>query len=247
MKLLKNRKNKFIFIFILLSFGTIVSLLLFNSSTDNTSNDDIFRKQDIYYTYKCNCFLEENKQASKNQIVFVGDSNVELFQLDNYFDNSDLKVYNRGIGGDTTLSVLGRLKLSVFDLDHSIVVINVGNNDLLLYRNIEDIVLSYATLINEIKTNLPNTKIYCMSVFPINEKCNSDDLLNIDLYNHQVTILNQNLQVLCQNYQTTYVDLYSNVVDENLSLNINLTDDGLHLNKYGFTIWADLMKSYWNK
>ena len=61
----------------------------------------------------------------KGAVVFLGDSITQgWYALANAFPN--LKVANRGIGGDTTRGVLYRLKADALDLDPKAIVLLIG-------------------------------------------------------------------------------------------------------------------------
>ena len=60
-------------------------------------------------------------------------------------------------------------------------------------------------------------------------------------------MINEEIQKLCNEFGCTYIDLHSNLLDENGYLRKNLSDDGIHLNANGFEIWTSLLKPYLNK
>ncbi|PTX99554.1 hypothetical protein DB346_17105 [Verrucomicrobia bacterium LW23] len=73
------------------------------------------------------------RAASKNAVVFVGDSQIGGWKQVNpattSFPSTRL-VVNRGIGGDTSRGVLWRLQEDVLDLQPTALVLLVGGNDL---------------------------------------------------------------------------------------------------------------------
>ena len=82
---------------------------------------------------KVNDFNEYNKCVNKGGIIFVGDSLTDNYNVYEYYKGYD--VYNRGIGGDTTIGLLKRMNESVYDLKPSIVVLLIGINDFELVEN----------------------------------------------------------------------------------------------------------------
>ena len=197
-----------------------------------------------YYEKKCQSFEIQNANLSKGQIVFVGDSITDFYPLDDYYSDLDLSVYNRGIGGDTTDGLLNRMKISLFDLKPSKIILMIGVND--LYgggKNIDYVFENYKTIISQIETNLPETKVYCMSIISQNEKLTQ--LANIDITDkiEKIITLNEKIKNFVQTKTTlSYVDLFSATSDENNRLISSYTDDGIHLNSAGFEVWTSLLK-----
>ena len=164
--------------------------------------------------------------------------------MDNYYTDLSLATYNRGIGGDTTLGVLKRLDVSLFDITPSKIVLMIGINDINGGRTNQEVFDSYKEILNKIKENLPTTQVYCMSLIPI---CDSIlEYISIDLNqrNNQIMQFNQMIEPLVGEYGYTYLNLYELVETSNHCLQNELTDDGLHLNANGFEIWTNLLKPY---
>lgn len=55
---------------------------------------------------------------------------------------------------------------------------------------------------------------------------------------------NEKLQVLADNYDATYIDIYSSLVDEDGFLKEDMSSDGLHLNGFVYFKIADIINSY---
>ncbi|MBO4569717.1 MAG: G-D-S-L family lipolytic protein [Clostridia bacterium] len=204
----------------------------------------LMTKQPSYWQAKYDEFVVENRSAKMGQIVFLGDSITDFCPLENYYSDLSLKTYNRGIGGDTTLGILKRLDVSLFDIRPSKIVLMIGINDINSGRTVDEIAESYSNILNQIKTRLPETQVYCMSVLPMSDKLL--EVVSIDLTerNNQVIALNEKINELANGLGYSYLDLFSLVsTSENLLKN-ELTDDGIHLNNNGFTIWANLVKPY---
>lgn len=217
----------------------IVLLLVFNKKSESTE----LSAHQQYYNTKCDSFYTQNFNLSKNQIVFVGDSITDLFPLDDYFADLDLATYNRGIGGDNTSGLLNRLKVSIFDLKPSKIVLMIGINDVNGNVKSETILANYREILTRIQAELPNTKVYCMSLTPMNMQLSA----NIDVAKSNRTILeiNPQLKTLVESYtNATYLDLFSHVANSDNTLIQAYSDDGIHLNSAGFEIWAKLIKPY---
>ena len=119
-----------------------------------------------YYDVKCQSFSAQNADLAKGQIVFIGDSITDLYALDDHYSDLPLECYNRGISGDTTSGVIDRLKVSLYDIDPSIVVLMIGANDINAGLGEYGMMNRYAQIIDGIYANLPGVELYCMSIIP---------------------------------------------------------------------------------
>ena len=212
----------------------VMSLLLFTFIGEYKK----YNKVKNYWQQKCDSFAVQNSNLSKNQIVFVGDSITDLYPLDDYYTDLNLACYNRGIGGDTTGGVLKRMDVSIFDLQPAKIVIMIGIND----TDVSQVSNNHTKILEQIKNRLPSSEVFVMSVLPISEKVLDYVSIDLTLRNNQVMNYNASLKALADRLDYTYVDLFSLVVDENNCLKLELTDDGVHLNSAGYTIWTNLLK-----
>ena len=200
-----------------------------------------------YYHNKVTSFGVQNANLSEGQIVFIGDSITDLYSLDSYYSDLNRACYNRGIGGDTTQGVIDRLKVSIFDVNPSTIVLMIGTNDIDGGVPNETIIENYKIILSEINKNQPMVELYFVSVIPQNKDLESYTQLNVDKNNNTILTINEEIKKLCDEFGCTYIDLHSNLIDENGYLRKELSDDGIHLNANGFEIWTNLLKPYLNK
>ena len=193
-----------------------------------------------YYDKKLVQFEMENANLAKNQIVFIGDSITDLYHLDDYYQDLPLKTYNRGIGGDVTGCLVNRLKTSLYDLQPSKVVLMIGINDINGGVSKETILENYQNILKGINTNLPTTKLFVMSILPINDLLSG--AVDVDKSNEMVIDINSKIKDRVVSYPYEYLDLFSLVKDENNKLKKEYSDDGIHLNDEGFKVWTNLVK-----
>ena len=196
--------------------------------------------QASYYDKKVAAFAVENANYSKGQIVFIGDSITDLCHLDNYYQDLPKKAYNRGIGGDVTDGVYRRLQVSLYDIEPSEIVLMIGINDINLGKSTDEIVTNYKNILDDIKVHLPTTKLFAMSILPMNEDMGY--FSDIDAQNQKVIAANSRIKPLVEEKEYAYVDLFSNVKNENGRLTKEYSIDGIHLSDAGFKVWADMVK-----
>ena len=198
-----------------------------------------------YYNSKCQAFNLQNFNLTEGQIVFIGDSITDLYPLDEYYADLDLATYNRGIGGDTTSGVLKRLKISLFDIKPSKIVLLIGANDVNGCVEKSKILSNYQEILTKIKTELPETQVYCMSMIPQNLTLETYSTIDVEKTTQTILELNPQIEAMVSNEPNfTYLDLFSLLADSNNMLIETYSDDGIHLNAAGFEVWTSLIKPY---
>jgi len=179
--------------------------------------------------------LFKSLPKSQEEIIFLGDSITDGCEWDELFHNSN--IVNRGIGGDSTQGILNRLNEITSD-QPSKVFIMIGINDLhLLNKKSNDIIENYKTILETIKNDSPNTKIHIQSVLPINST------LIKDANNQDIIQLNTSLKLLAKEKNCIYIDLYSKFCKDG-ELNLDYSNDGIHLLGNGYLFWRDSIKKY---
>lgn len=80
-------------------------------------------------------YADENQELlakgkAKTRLIIFGESRAHMWQVAHPKNWGDFEIINRGIGGETTPQILGRLETDVLALDPDIVVLQMGDNDL---------------------------------------------------------------------------------------------------------------------
>ena len=194
-----------------------------------------------YYDQKCAAFALENANYTKGQIIFIGDSITDGYHLNAHYNDLPLAVYNRGIGGDRTSGVYRRLKVSLYDLAPTKVVLMIGINDINLGLTNDEIMINYAGIISEIKANLPAAQIICESVLPMNKIVEAYGV-NLKKATAQIKDLNGRIKTLAEQNGCLFVDLFPHFADENDELIASYSNDGLHPNENGYAVWTSVLR-----
>jgi len=178
----------------------------------------------------------------KPRVVFLGDSITDGWRLNEYFPDQDF--INRGISGQITGQMLGRMKQDVIDLKPVAVLILAGTNDLArgtLPVPVENDYLMIADLADHY-----HIKVIFASVLPVSDyhkdvnPAYEQTKIRPPIYIHA---LNEWLQSFCSQRNYTYLDYYSAMVDKNGAMQADLADDGLHPNSKGYRIMAPLAQA----
>jgi lysophospholipase L1-like esterase len=192
------------------------------------------------YFAKTNEFKIYNRFAKPKGIVFVGDSLTQRYPLNEFYPG--LHVYNRGIDGDTTVGVLKRLDLSIFDLKPSTVVLQIGTNDLQVEGITKDItIVNIQKIVNAIQTTQPEIRLILVSLYPVN--LSIDKLVNKFIvgprHNEDIKSINQ---AIAKIQGVKFVDVYPHLLNEDKELNMQYSKEGLHLSLAGYAIITPLIR-----
>ncbi|MGE5488863.1 MAG: SGNH/GDSL hydrolase family protein [bacterium] len=173
------------------------------------------------------------------RVVFFGDSITDFWRLNEYFQDRDF--INRGISGQVTGQLLGRMKTDVIDLKPAAVLILAGTND--IARNVPlPVIQGNLTMIADL-ANAYGIKPLFASVLPIhdyNKESNPAYEMSRNRPPATILALNQWIKSFCSARGYVYVDYFSQMVDAAGFLRKELADDGLHPNAMGYRIMAPL-------
>jgi len=178
--------------------------------------------------------------------VFIGDSRTEGFRLysgvkgGTYLTHTGLTVYRVQKGeeviraGEDKLSVLDALKKG----EYGKVYLALGVNEL-GYFNAEDFARVYGKVVDAIRESQPDAAIYVQAIFPVNAaKCQKYGQPYY-VTNEGITEYNAALAEKCAELGVWFVDIPSDLLDENGEALADLSSDGVHFKKNGYTIWLD--------
>lgn len=210
----------------LLTFGILGCQ---NNQKSSIDYEAIFME---HYNERVNLFIEENKTAKDVDVVFLGDSLTEFYDVVKYYP--EFNVLNRGIGGDTSFGVEKRLKESVFDAKPKVTTMLIGaNNQNTLMDNYEKILQSF-------KQNTPDMKVVLLSLTSMTD--------NWGEFNQKAKENNVKIKEYANTYGYEFVDLYNPLLDENTNeLKREYTIDGGHLTDKGYEIVTNQIKPVLNK
>ena len=195
--------------------------------------------QSPIYQHKKNHF--ELLPDTSREIIFLGDSITEWCQWSELFQN--LRIKNRGIGGDRTDGILFRLD-EVLSSSPDKIFIMIGINDLADGISFQKVLENYKVIIQRISAKSPGTKIYIQSLLPVNKQLLAKCYPTLKITGENIRKLNNSLQDLSSKFQLNYVDLYSLFKGDEDQLDERFTYDGLHLNGTGYLIWKSEIERY---
>lgn len=211
----------------------IIFLLAFVSvGYSQQYSDHYYKRKDVF----------ENTLDTENEIIFLGNSITEGGDWNALFP--DINAVNRGISGDVTDGILFRLD-EVTSSKPDKVFLLIGTNDLARGRNMDYVVENTEKIIEQIKRQSPDTKIYLQSILPVNP--NVGDKFSGHKNNHQKIIdTNKRLKELAKTHYITYINLHRPMGNGKMFLKPKYTYDGLHLSKEGYQKWKKILHKYVN-
>jgi lysophospholipase L1-like esterase len=178
--------------------------------------------------------------AVKPRVVFLGDSITDGWRLNEYFPDHDF--VNRGISGQITGQMLGRMKADVTDLQPSAVLILGGTNDLargISLSTIEGNLVMICDL-----ADVHKVKVILSTVLPVSDYHKDAAHPNYEMTRFrppaEIRALNAWMRTFCGQRNYTFLDYYSEMVDASGQMKADLADDGLHPNSTGYRIMAPL-------
>lgn len=165
-------------------------------------------------------------------IVFIGDSHIERFLLNDYFPVT--KIRNRGIGSNTATQVMDRLH-GILQRNPSKLFIQIGINDLAFGYSSDSTFDRIRRLINTVDRS--SVSLHIISLFPTR---GHDGYLN-----EAVRSVNVKLANYCISNNITFINVHPQLVNVG-ELNKDLTGDDCHLNGKGYEILKKVVEPYIN-
>ncbi len=183
--------------------------------------------------------LFETLPTSRHDIIFLGNSITDGGEWSELFQNRHCK--NRGISGDVCDGVLNRLA-TITKGQPAKVFLMIGINDLGRGGNPDTIAAKTRQIVRRIKVESPRTKIFIQSVLPVNDHYGMFESHTARWKDIPVT--NDLLQQIAKEEDVTYIDLFSLFTNAEGKMNIEYSNDGLHLTGKGYEVWRDAVKRY---
>jgi lysophospholipase L1-like esterase len=175
--------------------------------------------------------------AGRPRVVFLGDSITDGWRLNEYFQDRDF--VNRGISGQITAQMLGRMKADVIDLKPAAMMILAGTNDIARGLALPAI-QNNLTMIADL-AQAHNIRPLFASVLPVHDY-NKDRNPAWEMSRRRppatIRALNEWIQSFCRTRGYTYVDYFTPMADPAGFLKKDLAEDGLHPNAMGYRIMA---------
>jgi len=186
-----------------------------------------FKKRDI------------EKFPGKGKILFTGSSSIKFWDsLEE--DMKPLKVLNRGFGGAHISHVINHFNEIVKPYDPKAIVFFCGTNDLTALKTPEETIDDLKKFLSLVEKEIGNIKVYVIGIKP------SIDRLYLD---EEEKFFNSSIKLLAyENAHLEYINVWDSMLNQDgLRMPELYLEDGLHMNKMGYEIWAMLVRDSLSK
>lgn len=227
-----TKRNKIAFILSIISIilvVTIVFILVFEEIPNYYEQKELQEQVKEYYDKKLSLYEKENEEFSDYEVdvAFLGDSLTDGYDLKTYYP--EFVTSNRGIGGETTIGLENRMKVSVYDLKPKVVVLLIGGN------NLDTMFNNYEKLLIGLKENLPDTKIVLLSLTAMGKDWAHK--------NELACFNNIKIKKLADKYNYIFIDIFTPLFDvETGEIYSKYTNDGAHFTSEGYELITSLIK-----
>jgi lysophospholipase L1-like esterase len=190
--------------------------------------------------------LQRAKEAPGDyDIEFIGDSITQGWEGSGKNVWNELgakyKLINFGVGGDRTEHVLWRFEQGQLDgIKAKVAVVMIGTNN--SNKNKDgtdtytdaDILEGVTAIVNQIRQRQPETKILLFAIFPRGKSFNAQ--------RGRLLEINQALARLADGKNISFLDIGSQLIENDGSITVDMMKDALHPGEAGYKIWAGAME-----
>lgn len=193
-----------------------------------------------------------NQNVKKGEILFTGSSLMEQFPVNELLmtNGMDQVIYNRGIGGFTTMDMLEYMEEMVFGTEPSRIFINIGTNDIgSPDYQLEALLERYEEIIVRIQERLPEAEINMMAYYPVNETDKIPEgewgkTAFVTRTNENLNIANAAIENLAAKKGCRFINVNEGLADERGKLKKEYTIEGIHMYANGYQVVLQNLKKY---
>jgi len=197
------------------------------------------KSKDFGELYGQRASLFELLPVDSKDIVFVGNSLTHGCEWSELFGMPNIK--NRGINGDIIEGINQRIGPVLRGKPAKIFLL-VGVNDVSHNLSADSIATAAGKLIDRIRTESPETKLYVQSLLPINNSFRRYK----NIFNKEQVIrdINAKIKAMAEQKGFTWINCRPIFADANDNLDPQFTNDGLHLLGQAYLAWRDFLMPY---
>lgn len=192
------------------------------------------QRPDLNSAARLDRYKKANADAPQGAVIFAGNSITEGWPRTRPDFFSDNNFLGRGISGQTSLGLLLRFRQDVIDLKPSIVIINIGTNDIACnngpyqHQLTFDCIKSMAEL-----ANYHGIKVILSSVLPVKQyKWNT----SVTDAPEKIAALNAAIKAFAVENGFGYIDYFTPMAEPDGALKAAYGNDGVHPNKDGYIV-----------
>lgn len=181
--------------------------------------------------------LEQQSFDSTRQVIlFTGSSSIRGWKnLQQYFPEKN--IVNNGFGGSHMSDLIHYYESLILPFQPAQVFIYEGDNDIASGKAAKDVLKETRTLIKKIKKDLPGTEIVLISAKP--------SLARWKLKEEYGELNELYRRLALKMEHVKYVNIWDVMLDASGEPRKDIfLEDGLHMNKQGYDLWAEKIRNY---
>ncbi|MGZ5254346.1 MAG: GDSL-type esterase/lipase family protein [Flavitalea sp.] len=176
--------------------------------------------------------LDSIEMPKPNSILFVGSSSFRMWN-DVQQDFPQHSIINRGFGGSNLLDVIQYADQIIYPYKPSKVVIYAGENDIAQNKTANEVFDRFRILFGMIRAELKDVPVVFVSIKPSPSR---------ESYLSEVKQANKLIRAyLAKQKNTSYVDVFTPMLNSDGSFKDIYVEDRLHMNRKGYDIWKEVI------
>lgn len=196
-------------------------------------------------------YAEENTlmpplRAGEKRVVFIGNSITECWQTlrPDFFKANGY--VGRGIGGQTSYTLLLRFRNDALNLNPTCIVLGIGGNDIASGDAFYDEDRTFGNIVSMAElAKARGIKIVLASLLPAAEYPWNPAATNVP---DKIDSLNRRIRAYAKANKIPYADYYTPLVHPgDRALPVTFSDDGVHPNSSGYTIMEPVIQAILKK
>lgn len=204
----------------------LIVLISFNATAQNS-----FQKEVDSITIRNDTLWNNNKET----IVFTGSSSIR-FWTDVQERFPKYQILNSGFGGSQTSDLLYHLDKLVLRYKPKQVFIYEGDNDIFERKRPKEIIETIKEVLQRIHTKFPDTEIVLISAKP--------SISRWKLKGKYKRLNKRFSKIALENAKISYADVWDIMLNGRKVRTDIFIEDGLHMNKLGYDLWYERIKSF---
>ena len=185
---------------------------------------------------------DPRREVTEESVCFLGDSLTHIGWWRGWFP--EWVTANQGWGGDMTFNVLKRLG-KITKKKPKVIILLIGGNDVAQGIHPMIIVSKIFEIMDRIRTETPNTKLFVQSVFPFGE-CAREKFKGLPKdFNKRIDTVNEFLTLICVKEGIPLIPTSTAVMrDHKGNLKEEYTSDLIHMSEAGYGALVGFLRMY---
>lgn len=185
-------------------------------------------------------------RAGEKRVVFIGNSITECWQNEHPEFFASNGYVGRGIGGQTSYTLLLRFRSDALNLNPTCIVLGIGGNDIASGDEYYDEDLTFGNIVSMAElARAKGIKVVLASLLPAASYPWNPAATGVP---DKIDSLNRRIRAYAKANRLPYADYYTPLVHPgDRALPVTFSDDGVHPNSSGYTIMEPVIQAILKK